>query len=624
MAISNHPPITVLKRPSSSRPSSTSRSGTSVTSKQFLRKTAKGKVQKVLREHYLRSDIPCGSAACTACTPFYALQELGRRSTDDDGADMAGMVPAKRRKLAMLSENGRKGHKKFKKPHYLVLDTNIVLHQIDLLESPHFGADLVVPQTVVEEVRARSLPISKRLANLINETDASGKHARGWVFANEACAATHVSSLPSTSEGVAELVNDRNDRAIRTVAKWYSQHLSQYGISAVLLSDDANNRRLALAEGIQASTTRDYVEGMPEEASVSLGDLVAAVGTGFDKDQAAVESAQRTASGSGTRVAIYDEYLSTGTLQAGIKSGALHQGVFRPNSYNFLEGSVMTSAFPKPVLLVGREAMNRSVDGDVVVVELLPESEWKAPTDEVIDEAVVEDDQAADSDAEEVDDDAERKEARAEAKERALAERKAAYKASERQPTGKVVGVLKRQWRPFVCHLDRASLSSAAVQASNSVHSVFATPVARGIPKIRLRTRQAAALAGQKFVVSLDRWDVASRFPEGHFVRALGAVESKAAEQESLLLEYDVPYRPFSKAVLDGLPEEGDKWVVPKKTETSRVWKGREDLRERVICSIDPPGCQDIDDALHARKLPNGNIEAGVRKLLSLAGAPRC
>lgn len=25
-------------------------------------------------------------------------------------------------------------------------------------------------------------------------------------------------------------------------------------------------------------------------------------------------------------------------------------------------------------------------------------------------------------------------------------------------------------------------------------------------------------------------------------------------------------------------------------------------------------GCQDIDDALHARPLPNGNIEAGVRE----------
>lgn len=30
------------------------------------------------------------------------------------------------------------------------------------------------------------------------------------------------------------------------------------------------------------------------------------------------------------------------------------------------------------------------------------------------------------------------------------------------------------------------------------------------------------------------------------------------------------------------------------------------------MCSIDPPGCTDIDDALHWRLLPNGNYEVGV------------
>lgn len=30
------------------------------------------------------------------------------------------------------------------------------------------------------------------------------------------------------------------------------------------------------------------------------------------------------------------------------------------------------------------------------------------------------------------------------------------------------------------------------------------------------------------------------------------------------------------------------------------------------ICSVDPPGCTDIDDALHCRLLPNGNYEVGV------------
>ena len=105
-----------------------------------------------------------------------------------------------------------------------------------------------------------------------------------------------------------------------------------------------------------------------------------------------------------------------------------------------------------------------------------------------------------------------------------------------------------------------------------------------------------------------------SRHPEGHLVRALGKVESKEAEIESLLLEHDVPYRPFSKAILNCLPSEGEQWVVPPKSDTSRVWQGREDLRDLVISSIDPVGCQDIDDALHARQLSNGNMEAGVRK----------
>jgi len=73
-------------------------------------------------------------------------------------------------------------------------------------------------------------------------------------------------------------------------------------------------------------------------------------------------------------------------------------------------------------------------------------------------------------------------------------------------------------------------------------------------------------------------------------VRTLGKAESKEAEQESLLLEFDVPYRPFGRAILDCLPPEGDSWTVPPKSEGGPVWTDREDLRELVVCSIDPPG----------------------------------
>lgn len=173
--------------------------------------------------------------------------------------------------------------------------------------------------------------------------------------------------------------------------------------------------------------------------------------------------------------------------------------------------------------------------------------------------------------------------------------RKAQAVNRERQPTGRVVGVLKRGWRSYVCHLDRSSLSPNAL-SSTAQQSVFALPLDRKIPKIRFRTRQVNNLLEQKFLVAIDSWEVTSRHPEGHLVRALGKVESKEAEIESLLLEHDVPYRPFSKAILDCLPVEGSDWVVPPKSETSKAWKGREDMRDMLICSIDPPG----EDVCHS------------------------
>ena len=50
-------------------------------------------------------------------------------------------------------------------------------------------------------------------------------------------------------------------------------------------------------------------------------------------------------------------------------------------------------------------------------------------------------------------------------------------------------------------------------------------------------------------------------------------------------------------------------WTVTD-ADVAAPW--RRDLRHICVCSVDPPGCKDIDDALHARRLPNGNLELGV------------
>ena len=96
-----------------------------------------------------------------------------------------------------------------------------------------------------------------------------------------------------------------------------------------------------------------------------------------------------------------------------------------------------------------------------------------------------------------------------------------------------------------------------------------------------------------------------SRYPVGHFIRCLGPIGDKATENQVLLLEHDIPHSSFGEAVLDCLPTLP--WSITPKDEKERV-----DLRHIAICSVDPPGCTDIDDALHCFALPNGNFQVHI------------
>ncbi|PWN47632.1 RNB-domain-containing protein [Violaceomyces palustris] len=551
----------------------------SASTQKFFKKTARGKVVKVVRERYLRSDISCGSSSCQKCKESHLSAISSKQSNSP---------------TVLLSQKGL-ANSVVRGNHYLILDTNVFLHQIDLIENPSF-TDIIVLQTVLDEVRHRSLPLYNRLKALISDPD-----RRFWVFYNDFSSETAV--LRQTDESP----NDRNDRAIRTAVEWYRSHLTlstgptsstRSNLDVVLISDDADNVRKAKEANLRAYNVREYVNGMSN--ADQLLDLLSARSVGGDSEL-----------GGDRRSLLYPEHLPTAQVQAGLKSGVLISGFFNANAYNYLEGTVRTSAFDKPVLLVGREAMNRAVDGDVVAVTILPKEEWKAAADEVIeaDSALKNDDAEASDDEGENSGDVDREEARLARKEARDAELAAKSRTSEPQPTGKVVGIVRRNWRSYVAHVDVSSVHDAS---SLGPQSLFATPVDRKIPRIRIRTRQASNLIGQKILVALDAWRPTSRYPDGHFVRALGATESKEAEQESLLLEHDVPYRPFSKAILDCLPVEGDDWKVPPKDFSNPAWRDRIDMRSEMICSIDPPGCQDIDDALHAKQLPNGNIEAGV------------
>ena len=92
--------------------------------KSFVKKTKKGAVLKVVREHYLRDDVWCGAKGCGKCKHEAPPLEPCPIIESD-------LCP---------------------QPHYLVPDTNVVLHQLDFLEDPAVR-NVIVLQVVLQEVR---------------------------------------------------------------------------------------------------------------------------------------------------------------------------------------------------------------------------------------------------------------------------------------------------------------------------------------------------------------------------------------------------------------------------------------------------------------------------------------
>lgn len=272
---------------------------------------------------------------------------------------------------------------------------------------------------------------------------------------------------------------------------------------------------------------------------------------------------------------LYAEHLSLFDVQAQIKEGKLFKGKLRTSPYNYLEASVTITVNGEEmsVMIRGREDINRAVNEDVVAIQLLPKAEWKVKPEEVLDEDIL---------------DEEKK------------ERKEEVVTSER-PVGKVVSIIKRNWRSY-CGIIRER-KDASVTASN----YFFIPADKRIPFIRIETRQFDKLKGMKILVNIDCWPRDSKYPRGHYTRIIGEASDKQTETDVLLLEHNVPHMEFSVQVLNCLPREGNEWK-PKPADL----QGRMDLRNEFICSVDPPGCTDIDDALHCKDLGNEIYEVGV------------
>uniref|UniRef100_A0A7N0U7U6 Exosome complex exonuclease RRP44 homolog A n=1 Tax=Kalanchoe fedtschenkoi TaxID=63787 RepID=A0A7N0U7U6_KALFE len=505
-------------------------------SKSFVRKTKQGKVVKVVREHYLRDDIYCGASICQVC------DSTGARLSPDAST-------------------------------ILILDTNVVLNQIDLLENPAIN-EVVILSVVLEEVKNKNLSVYNRLRGLCGNA-----LRKFFVFSNEYHKDTYIKAM------VGESPNDRNDRAIRVAAQWYQKHLGS-ATRVLLITNDRENKRKATEEGIIAETVESYVKSLGQPDLLDLLVQPAAGDVSMEDAEDMRPSKKKV---------IYSEHKPMSEITSGLHRGIYHQGKLRVNRYNPFEAYVGSESIGDEIIIYGRSNMNRVFDGDIVAVELLPRDQWHEEKSlSIVDDDEDEDDNVhlAPSSA----DDAPRTTNIVQAS-------SADSTSAPSRPTGRVVGIIKRNWHSYC-----GSLEPMPMPAGNGgiAHALFVSKDRR-VPKIRIQTRQLGNLLDKRIIVAVDSWDCLSRYPSGHYVRTIGQIGDRDTESEVVLIENDIDSRPFSSQVLGCLPP------IPWSVSTDDLANpNRQDLRHIRVFSVDPPGCRDIDDALHCTLLPSGNFEVGV------------
>ncbi|XP_062144128.1 exosome complex exonuclease RRP44 homolog A isoform X2 [Alnus glutinosa] len=375
-----------------------------------------------------------------------------------------------------------------------------------------------------------------------------------------------------------------NTTTIRVAAQWYQSHLG--GAAQVLLiTNDRENKRKAIEEGISAETIESYVKSLGRPDLLDL--LVQPSSEDVDMDE--VEDLRPS-----KRKVIYTEHKPMSEITSGLHRGIYHQGKLRVNRYNPFEAYVGSESIGDEIIIYGRTNMNRAFDGDIVAVELLPQDQWHEEKSlSIADEEDVEEDvHLVPSSA----DDAPRP--------AMLVQGSAGdTNAVSSRPSGCVVGIIKRNWHSYCGSLEPMPMPAGS---GGTAHALFVSKDRR-IPKIRIQTRQLENLLDKRIIVAVDSWDRLSRYPSGHYVRTIGEIGDRDTESEVVLIENDINSRPFSSQVLACLPPLP--WSVSSEDLANPI---RQDLRHLCVFSVDPPGCKDIDDALHCTSLPTGNFEVGV------------
>lgn len=490
-------------------------------------KTKHGTVVRVVREHYLRESIPCQNYLC-------------QQSCSNSPCSIPASVS-----------------------HILLPDCFVTRTFAEILELPELRGILFLQTALHSALHEGSRRIYNRLKAKLHD----GQSGCAFI-ANEFCQDIFLLQ----EEG--EKLSDWQFRMVFRSAEWYVEHLGQQKAVIILTENKEHLKQYKnRTKKVFVFTMKDYLEKFWPELRQAI-DI-------YESLTVALETETEDGSVGGKD---YTEHLSSDVLQAGIKSGIYIEGSLRVNKYHAQEEAFVQrrgldskdKVYESDILIAGLKNRNRAIHGDVVVVQLLPQTEWKGRITNLKHQSGPD---------EEVD----------------------GTSSSSKVPCGRVVGITQRGWRDYVASFpDEQEVIQLAMRGGK----VLMIPWDYRIPKVRVGTRQAQALKDHRVIVRIDSWPLDSQYPNGHFVKSLGPIGELETELQCLLVENTISVGNFSERQLEEMQisTEDHPWQIDH-GEVSR----RRDLRKtHLVFSIDPKGCEDVDDTLSVRQLKKGYIELGV------------
>uniref|UniRef100_A0AAQ5Y5J4 DIS3-like exonuclease 2 n=1 Tax=Amphiprion ocellaris TaxID=80972 RepID=A0AAQ5Y5J4_AMPOC len=312
--------------------------------------------------------------------------------------------------------------------------------------------------------------------------------------------------------------------------------------------------------------------------------------------------------GRGQKKQVFEPYMTTEDVSHGLKRGELIQGQIRINPKKYHEAFIPSPDDTRDIFLDGIVARNRALNGDVVVVQILPQEQWKVNTDcegasesetqkeHIMQRAQKKRERAPSPDVIVEDQCSDQEELISKQKNITLMDTGTVKKGITLLPSSFVYQVV------YIVEKKHSRAATGFLKFLPDKPFAMFSPVDHRVPRINVPLRdcpedfrsRSGDYTNTLFICRITNWAADSNFAEGQLAKTLGQAGEIEPETEGILTEYDVDFSDFSNEDLKDL--------------TSLFLM----FRTECIFTIDPATARDLDDALSCKQLPDGNFEVGV------------